>query len=78
MSWVHIDKEKCTECGICAIRCPRCFTVADEKVSVQADENCCIVCGHCVSLCPRRGDHPHADGCGQFRADGAVGPISAR
>ncbi len=52
MSWVAIDEEKCTACGICALRCARCFTITGEKVSVQADENCCIVCGHCVSLCP--------------------------
>ncbi len=52
MSWVAIDEEKCTACGICALRCARCFTIAEEKVSVQADENCCIACGHCVSLCP--------------------------
>ncbi len=52
MSWVTIDQEKCTHCGICASRCPRCFTFSKEAVSVQADENCCIICGHCVSLCP--------------------------
>jgi nitroreductase/NAD-dependent dihydropyrimidine dehydrogenase PreA subunit len=52
MSWVAIDEEKCNACGICAIRCARCFTHAEDKISVKADENCCIVCGHCVSLCP--------------------------
>jgi nitroreductase/NAD-dependent dihydropyrimidine dehydrogenase PreA subunit len=52
MSWVAIDEDKCDVCGICATRCARCFTLADEKISVQADENCCIICGHCVSLCP--------------------------
>lgn len=52
MSWVEIDTDQCNACGICAIRCPRCFTFADKTVSVQADETCCIVCGHCVSLCP--------------------------
>lgn len=52
MSWVAIDEDKCNGCGICAIRCPRCFTISTDKISVQADENCCIICGHCVSLCP--------------------------
>lgn len=52
MNWVTIDQDKCTACGICATRCPRCFTFTDKTVSVQADENCCIICGHCVSLCP--------------------------
>ena len=22
MSWVTIDKDKCNDCGICAVRCP--------------------------------------------------------
>lgn len=52
MSWVSIDEAKCNGCGICVIRCPRCFSVSEDKISVQADENCCIICGHCVSLCP--------------------------
>lgn len=52
MSWVAIDKDKCNDCGICAVRCARCFTRENETVSVQADENCCIICGHCVALCP--------------------------
>lgn len=52
MSWVTIDEEKCDICGICAMRCARCFTLANKKISVQADEECCIICGHCVSLCP--------------------------
>lgn len=52
MSWVTIDYDKCNACGICALRCARCFTKSEDTVSVQADENCCIICGHCVSLCP--------------------------
>jgi nitroreductase/NAD-dependent dihydropyrimidine dehydrogenase PreA subunit len=52
MSWVTIDEDKCDGCGICAIRCARCFTLSEEQISVQADEDCCIICGHCVSLCP--------------------------
>jgi nitroreductase/NAD-dependent dihydropyrimidine dehydrogenase PreA subunit len=52
MSWVSIDYDKCTNCGICVLRCERCFTKKKDTVSVQADENCCNLCGHCVSLCP--------------------------
>jgi nitroreductase/NAD-dependent dihydropyrimidine dehydrogenase PreA subunit len=51
MSWVTIDREKCNECGICARRCPRCFTNNEGVISVQADEECCNLCGHCVALC---------------------------
>jgi nitroreductase/NAD-dependent dihydropyrimidine dehydrogenase PreA subunit len=52
MSWVSIDYDKCTNCGICVLRCERCFTQMEDFVAVQADENCCNLCGHCVSLCP--------------------------
>lgn len=52
MSWVTIEPDKCNHCGICAMRCPRCFRIHNKMVSVEADENCCIICGHCVSLCP--------------------------
>jgi len=52
MSWVAIDQDKCNACGICALRCARCFTLSEKTISVQADETCCIICGHCVSLCP--------------------------
>jgi nitroreductase/NAD-dependent dihydropyrimidine dehydrogenase PreA subunit len=52
MSWVSIDYDKCNNCGICALRCQRCFTEGEDAISVQADENCCNLCGHCVSLCP--------------------------
>jgi nitroreductase/NAD-dependent dihydropyrimidine dehydrogenase PreA subunit len=52
MSWVSIDYDKCTNCGICVLRCERCFTKNKDTVTVQADEDCCNLCGHCVSLCP--------------------------
>ncbi|UCE35317.1 MAG: nitroreductase family protein [Deltaproteobacteria bacterium] len=52
MSWVSIDYHKCTHCGICVLRCERCFTKKKETISVQADAECCNLCGHCVSLCP--------------------------
>lgn len=51
-SWVSIDKNKCNDCGICYLRCPRCFFTRDGEVMVRADENCCNLCGHCVALCP--------------------------
>jgi nitroreductase/NAD-dependent dihydropyrimidine dehydrogenase PreA subunit len=51
MSWVTIDQELCNGCGICARRCPRCFSNVDGVISVQANEECCNLCGHCVALC---------------------------
>ncbi len=52
MNWVTIDDDRCDECGICVIRCARCFTKKDGEISVYADEENCNLCGHCVSLCP--------------------------
>ena len=52
MSWVNIDKDKCNGCGICALRCARCFSNKDGEIEANADELCCNLCGHCVSLCP--------------------------
>lgn len=52
MSWVVIDEENCTGCGICAVRCPRCYTNNRGEITTDANEETCILCGHCVSLCP--------------------------
>jgi nitroreductase/Pyruvate/2-oxoacid:ferredoxin oxidoreductase delta subunit len=51
-SWVSIDKGKCNNCGICALRCPLCFFQQDDGMSAQADADRCNLCGHCVALCP--------------------------
>ena len=52
MSWGVIGEEKCTGCGICATRCPRCFTDNGGEILTNSNEENCILCGHCVSLCP--------------------------
>lgn len=52
MSWTSIDKNKCNMCGICVLRCPRCFFKSEDEISAYADENTCNLCGHCVALCP--------------------------
>ncbi len=52
MSWVTINQEECNSCGLCALRCARCFTNTDGKVTVEADITNCNLCGHCISLCP--------------------------
>ena len=66
MDWVSIDYDKCTTCGICVLRCERCFTKIKDSVSVQADENCCNLCGHCVSLCPTGAIEHHKMDMGNF------------
>jgi nitroreductase/NAD-dependent dihydropyrimidine dehydrogenase PreA subunit len=52
MDWVTIDTEKCTDCGMCALRCPLCFLRSDGTMKALANENNCSLCGHCVALCP--------------------------
>ncbi len=52
MSWVSIDQDKCNNCGICALRCMRCFSNTDGEITAHADEDCCNLCGHCIALCP--------------------------
>jgi nitroreductase/NAD-dependent dihydropyrimidine dehydrogenase PreA subunit len=52
MSWVEIDEEKCTVCGLCVTRCSRCFAEQEGQIITDSQEGNCILCGHCVSLCP--------------------------
>ena len=51
MSWVNIDEDTCTACGLCVDRCA-CFTETDGRVTAEANEETCSLCGHCVALCP--------------------------
>lgn len=52
MSWTTIDSDKCNQCGICVLRCPRCYSKKDDIIISHANIDCCNICGHCVSLCP--------------------------
>lgn len=52
MNWVSIDKDKCNNCGICALRCPFCFLRGKDGITAIANEDLCSMCGHCVALCP--------------------------
>ncbi len=65
---VHIDKEKCIECGLCAKVCPYSAIVnhkrpcekackvkaisMDENKAAKIDDEKCIACGACVYQCP--------------------------
>ncbi len=46
MSWVTVDQEKCTGCGLCVLRCVRCFSDDDREINGIANMDNCNLCGH--------------------------------
>lgn len=52
MSWISIDTDECTACGVCITRCPQCFSDKEGDIITKANEKTCNLCGHCVALCP--------------------------
>ncbi|MBN2280700.1 MAG: 4Fe-4S dicluster domain-containing protein [Candidatus Marinimicrobia bacterium] len=50
---IMIEKEKCTECGLCEAHCPMNIRLLDymkKNQRVQSTE--CIACQQCVNICP--------------------------
>jgi ferredoxin len=55
MTNIEVNKEKCTECGLCAAVCPvGIFKKKDDKVIVieKLIERNCVQCGQCAVVCP--------------------------
>lgn len=46
---VYKDEGKCTDCGLCAKKCPYSLPVDKNKVVKEVD---CTLCGECLSACP--------------------------
>ncbi len=46
-----IDKEKCTGCTLCAIKCPVKAISGERKTPQVIDSEKCIKCGNCISVC---------------------------
>ena len=47
---VHIDKEKCIGCGLCAGDClGKAISLESGKAEMIKG---CFMCGHCVAICP--------------------------
>ena len=50
-----IDKEKCTECGICVEFCKHgVYATVDEKSEVVNPYNCIVGCKGCENQCPEQ------------------------
>jgi nitroreductase/NAD-dependent dihydropyrimidine dehydrogenase PreA subunit len=63
MSMIEINKQTCTQCGICAAECPGFvidFKAGTFPQQIKQAENACIGCGHCVAVCPN-GSLNHRD-----------------
>ena len=54
MSIVGIDKERCTNCGLCIQECVRGYFYLNEEghVLYNKDLGMCNICGHCIAVCP--------------------------
>lgn len=46
-----MDKERCTECGVCRFHCPMGIVYADGK-TIRINYDKCIGCGICAVNCP--------------------------
>ena len=67
MSWVSIDQETCTGCGMCVAICGRgCFRQGSDVVEARADETNCSRCGHCIAICPEAAVVHHRMDMAQF------------
>lgn len=54
MALTTVDREKCTQCGLCARACPVGIVVLEDGFprTIEKIEKGCVTCGHCVAICP--------------------------
>ena len=53
MSFISVDLQKCTRCGLCARDCPYVVLAVDAKNGPRVIREACVACGHCVAVCPQ-------------------------
>ncbi|MEA2076612.1 MAG: EFR1 family ferrodoxin [Candidatus Marinimicrobia bacterium] len=47
-----IDKDKCTQCGICIDLCPEKSLTMDETIGIPVNNSNCTLCLRCFAYCP--------------------------
>lgn len=51
-----IEKDQCTGCGLCSVKCPkRCIVIVEDEEGFrfpQIDNSKCVDCGLCLNTCP--------------------------
>jgi nitroreductase/NAD-dependent dihydropyrimidine dehydrogenase PreA subunit len=52
MSYLHVNRDKCTECGACVEVCPASLIRIGKNGPRATGLRACIACGHCVAVCP--------------------------
>ena len=52
MNSIAIDKEKCTNCGLCINDCVAGCLVQDDNSPRMLHKERCLACQHCMSICP--------------------------
>ena len=52
MTFLRVDKEKCTSCGACSDVCPASLITVGDDGPQESGSRICISCGHCVAVCP--------------------------
>lgn len=53
MNTISINKEKCTQCGLCVNDCiAKCIEFDDENYPHMKRNSSCLKCQHCLMICP--------------------------
>jgi len=60
---VRIDRERCTDCGLCVRTCPT-FSLTEDSVRAGRTLITCTMCGRCVDVCPSGAARYHVKGTG--------------
>ena len=51
MTYVKIDNDRCSKCGLCVAVCPH-KLISEDDADIVVAEHGCMACGHCQAVCP--------------------------